>query len=476
MLQTKPFLHSFLTKLFAICGGAFFTLAFIFSYQNVSRNYESQAWFLLNIFILAFMVAIIFIITTRYFSTRVFLILLILSGVGARLWWILYIPTAPHSDFYVMYEGAKQAAEGNYSFTTTGYFTRWPYQIGFTLYEALLIKIFGANLIVLKLFNIIFGMGISILIYLISKKVFNETTGRIAALLYTFYIPNIIYSSVLTNQYISTFLFLLGLYFLLGRELSGKYSWILVGLLIGLGNVFRPAGVLFILGIVVFVLLFKVYPFRKKESLSFVKKLIGIVVTYILVQQFVSMSIIYSGVSDLGLSSQDPYWKFVVGLNDETVGRYSRADDQFVSQFPLGEERKNAELELIKERIEDKSNLVSLLYKKFKLFWGGTDASIYWSLEGLEHPELNYYLTKFEQLSYLVLMFFGVGTLFLLDRKNTLASLFVILLGGYVVIHSLVEIQTRYRFDILPIIFILVGFGIHSIVQPFAKKIHKDTF
>lgn len=471
--MNETFLHRIVTKIFAVCGAAFFIFAFWYSFQNVSRNYESTAWLVLNILFFALMVALLFCVFTKIQSTKGFIILLLLLGGGARIWWIVNINTVPHSDFSIMYEAAKHAAAGNFSFTSYGYFQRWPYQHGFTLYEALLMKVFGENLYILKLFNIFFSLGNSLIIYVIARKLFNEPTGKITSLLYTFYIPNIIYCSVLTNQHISTFFFLLALYFLVVNGFSRKYSWIMIGILLGLGNLMRPTGDFFTLAMIVYVFIYKVLPLRKKEGFTYVKKLVGVVAVYILFQQFISMSLIYGGIASQPLSSQDPYWKFAVGLNQDTIGRYSRGDDIFVSQFSIGEERNNAEIEMIKERIEDKGKLVSLLYEKFKLFWGATDASVYWALQDENQPALKHYLTKLEQLSYLTITLFGIGVIFLFKRMNTKAPLFVVLLVGYALIHLFVEIQTRYRFDILPVVFILAGYGISNIVYLIIKRYNR---
>jgi hypothetical protein len=74
---------------------------------------------------------------------------------------------------------------------------------------------------------------------------------------------------------------------------------------------------------------------------------------------------------------------------------------------------------------------------------------------------------------YSVFCLFAIGTVSLVRKNNNLSSLLLILIGGYAAIHMIVEIQTRYRFDILPAFFILMGYGIYSTIQ-FIKK-NKET-
>ena len=75
-----------------------------------------------------------------------FLIILFIVAFILRLIWIIWIPTEPTSDFKVMYDGATEIVNGNYNaILDSFYFNVWAYQLGFTGYLALLIKIFKFN-------------------------------------------------------------------------------------------------------------------------------------------------------------------------------------------------------------------------------------------------------------------------------------------------------------------------------------------
>lgn len=470
MVIRENIIGSIFSKILVVCGFVMFILISYFSFRSTMSIYSSTFLLIAEILFFIFLIAILSFLVNRFFTTTQFLILLMIVGFIIRLLWIFYVRTMPSSDFLLMYNSAKQAVSGDVSFLSTGYFSSWIYQLGFTYYEALLIKLFGNHISILKLFNILFSLGTSLIIFSIAKKGFNEFSARTAALLYTFYIPNIIYSSVLTNQYISTFLFFLGLYFLVVKGLSAKYSWIFIGLLIGLGNIMRPLGSFYLLGIGVFVLIYKIWPLRKKESLNYTIKLIGICMIYLIVQQIVSYGLIFSGLSHKPLSNQEPYWKFAVGFNYQSNGAWNLKDQNFVSKFKLGEARNKAEISLIKERLQNKKMVAKLFVHKFTTFWGDPDASAYWSMGGHYKPSLQQSVTKYERLLFIASCFFALGTIFLIRKANLLASFLSILLGGYAAIHLMIEIQTRYRFDILPVLFILMGFGCYGFNQ-FVKKI-----
>ena len=92
----------------------------------------------------------------------------------------------------------------------------------------LLFFIFGESLRALKFLNILYSVGTVLVVYLTATKLFNEVSGRIAGLIFAFYIPSIVMCSVLTNQHLSTFIYFLALYFVIDRGFSKKYHWITI--------------------------------------------------------------------------------------------------------------------------------------------------------------------------------------------------------------------------------------------------------
>ena len=132
--------------------------------------------------------------------------------------------------------------------------------------------------------------------------------------------------------------------------------------------------------------------------------------------------------------------------------------------------------ELIQERISDKREIVILLKNKFAYMWGDYDSSIDWSLNGLStSPELVDFLYKGERVTYiLTLTFCFIGSLYILFWKPQLNSdylLILIFLLGYAAAHLFIEVQTRYRFDLLPAFMILQGYGIYLVTSKLKSRI-----
>lgn len=70
-----------------------------------------------------------------------------------------------------------------------------------------------------------------------------------------------------------------------------------------------------------------------------------------------------------------------------------------------------------------------------------------------------------ERMMFLLLLFGGISYLFLsfraeIDKKK---AFFLILIIGYVLVHLLVEVQTKYRFFINPTLAIIASLGFSAL-------------
>jgi hypothetical protein len=123
------------------------------------------------------------------------------------------------------------------------------------------------------------------------------------------------------------------------------------------------------------------------------------------------------------------------------------------------------------------------MVKKWVLMWAGPDDSIYWSLGTVAHSnDWNIRLATLERAQYVVYTFFGsLAMLALLLRRHggngTGASGFVpamylplLVLLTYAALHGLIEIQIRYRLDVMPFLIALAGFGCACAGQWFSAK------
>ncbi|WP_255374493.1 glycosyltransferase family 39 protein [Cohnella sp. OV330] len=332
------------------------------------------------------------------------------------------------------------------------------------MYEAAIIRLFGDSIFVLKVIGALFNMGTAVILYFTGARLFNETCGRIAACFYAFYLPNILMCSVLTNQHLSVFLFFLGCSLLLKRR-GSLLSWLWAGLAIGIGQLIRPIGVVYLTGIALFAMLEvwkKLREGRRRKAWRQAGMLLAMIGIYAAIQWSANASLQNAGITQRALSDGDKYWKFMVGLNADANGGWNKEDAQYANGFAFGDERHDAELQRIKERLENKTQVAALMGRKLALMWGSGDSSAYWSLEGSGHSQLERSLSMAERPQYVVFCGFALFALLALWRAGMYRGplLYILLLLIYAGAHLAIEIQTRYRLDLLPAVMLLVSYGV----------------
>lgn len=390
-------------------------------------------------------------------NEKKFVIVLFSIAFIIRLIWVLVIKTEPSSDFAIMYDGAQNIVSGNYSYILeSSYFKTWVYQLGFTMYLAGIIKVFGNYLLIIKLFNVIIVSLIPVVIYFTGKRLGSNKGAKIASLSYCFYIASIVNTSVLTNQHLATLFFYVGIY-LLVSNVNRKYKWIFIGILIGLGDVIRPEGAIIIIGILLFIIFKNILNY--KELGKSILEVFGSIIVIILVSQIASFGIMKAGISKDPLINKDPLWKFVSGINPETKGTYSEADDIYLSGYSMGEERTTAELGLIKERLSNPKDLIKTMAYKVVVMWGTNDTSMNLSFtDEFQNDRYMDIFIKMEKIQYMILMIMFLGSSIIIIKKKEGFKeyyLYLIIFIGYFLAHLLIEVQPRYRYFSMPIFFIM---------------------
>lgn len=425
----------------------------LFSFNNLFEV------ILVIVAIVAMILIIMFLRKIKY--RKRFLFSLFIVSFLIRFIWILWIDTIPISDFKVMYDGATEIAKGNYSFILeSNYFNIWVYQLGFTGYLAILLKVFNNSLFMIKFINVIIVSLIPVIIFLSAEKLTNAKIARIPSILYALYIGSIANTSVLTNQHLATLLFYIAVY-LLVINLNRKFKWILIGLCIAVGNIIRPEGSIVLLAILLF-LVFKNLT-SAKEIGKGVLEFAGIIIIVILVSKLVSFGFVKAGISNYPLSNRDPLWKFSCGLNPNSKGTYNDEDLVYLNIAELsGKTRKEAHMELIKERISNPLQLGVTMAYKYVNMWALNDTSLQFAFtDNVNKPQVYNIVIKIEKIQYMIVtILFMFGIISIIKRKKGFENnhIYLIIFLGYLLAHLLIEVQPRYRYMSLPILFIISSY------------------
>ncbi len=465
-----------------ICFLAIYTLYLIFINQifidlislNLSYQlkYSVAVYVVIAILVISLFVLIHFVSCRLNISPAVFAIVIFILAFVFKSILVFLTDTQPVSDFNVFYQYALKLFNGDKSFGDTMYFKTWAYQTGPVIYYAAIMKVFGTGLIPLKLVNCFFMAGTNVLIYLIARKISNDFTARAVALLYLLYLAPYFLTTVLTNQHFAACVFLLAIYIFLSERFNWAIKGTIAGTVIAIGNTVRPIGIVIIVASIIWGII-EIIRTHKYVKMGAV---IILLIAYLLVNYGCSAMVKYTGINSEGLANNFPLWKFVVGINHESIGTFSYEDEDKVYRIQDFNERNNVAKQVIKQRLSvGLKKIAQLMNEKQIAMWALSDTlswGFYDQIDGQLVPpkelkNLEPTVLKIEKIYYIlifILMFIGLCKLFMANKINQGVLLLSLILLCYFGIHFLIEIQVRYRYFAVILVFIMAAKGSEMLI------------
>ena len=425
-----------------------------------------------------------FIVNLKGHSKAFFILFTFAAAFCIRLACILLIDTPPESDFKIMYDAAISFSKGDYSFNNLIYFRHWAYQTGFVIYQGIIVKLFGVQnaLLAIKIVNVLFSSGSCVLIYLILARLVKEKTARFCAFLSAGLIFPATFVTVLSNQHVSAFFMLMGLFFAGSTSMKGWMRSISAGLAFGISNILRPEGIIVItsLFLVSLIIIFK----KKREGKHIFLQTVLLIAVYLAVNNLASIAIKQTGVNPEGLKNNNVLWKFVTGLNHESKGAYSKKDaDLIYDGMPLtDQERREIQIKLIKERLgAGPKKLISLFINKQYNLWAGNPAI--WSFKyfadsnksvvilgnDLSFSEISQYVHEYHKLQLFALVLLSISGAISYKKTDIDFMLYYLMMLCITGVYFLIEVQARYIY--LPEILLAItsAKGIEAIESSIGK-------
>ncbi|WIY61305.1 hypothetical protein [Bacillus arachidis] len=378
----------------------------------------------LSIFVILFL--LLASILQYRFTDKQFLIFLMSMTVLVRLGAVLFLDTPVIGDVRAMYETAKQVALGSSNITVIS-------QLPFIIYESILIRVFGDATFVLQLCNILYCMGTAFFIYRIATILFQEECGRITAVFYALYLPNILSCSLLTGESLSVFLFYCASYILLHKGLSHSYIWVCAAVLFAFSNIINPVGVFILILVLTYILLVEIFQSADKQNILL--KAIGILVVF-----YATHFSVNYGIQAMGIK------------------QYTISNNAYVQSVLIGEQHNKQETvqtQSWKERMDE----------TLKAFETERSASLKSNIDQLSSEGMNGALLKGENLLFMVVTLFMIIALlhFLIQKqKSESYMLFLLLITGYIGM-KLLNKDIVYGSLIIPSIFILQSLGVYML-------------
>lgn len=373
-------------------------------------------------------------------------------------------------DFKTLLEASKMFAKGDYSFNTWYHFHTWGYQTAFVIYQGVLLKLFN-SIFILKLLNVIYSSLIVVIVYKLGLKISkNEKSSRIVSLLYMIFPFYLFLNSVLLNSHLATLLSYIGIFFLLKEEPKYK-DYLFGGILIALGNLIRPEGIIIVLTVIVY----KLITLKKENIKKIIISLLIFLSSYFILCNGASFLVKVSNINPSGLQNKDPLWKFLLGFNYESCGYYVEDDARF-------QVSKEIEMNEIKRRaLEDPIRTGKLMVCKVDRFWlssGLEDEMGSFNDKSFNILGINIKFSRIKDMA--IILNKGINIIILtlmllglfINRKNIKNEVLFLLIMILITfgIYLFIEIQPRYLYFVHVSVFALATLGINYIQELKLKK------
>ena len=265
------------------------------------------------------------------------------------------------------------------------------------------------------------------------------------------YIPNIMGSSIINNQHISTIFLCISLYFMIK---STTKSLLLSGIFLGVTQILRP--VAFIV-IIAFTIITIHQIILEKNILKLSKKYIILILGFLFIVKGFDIAAMEYKIAPSPISvSNAKYFKFVLGLKGSGIYNIATKNAR-ETQVYFDLRTLNFDYNKYNEKcIVTLHNLVKnykstgeFIIDKMYHFTGDADNQYYFALTP---SQINSYIYELVNIGNIQYAFLLIGTFIWLmvnlKKNGTDLDMLPILIIGFVTVHVFIETQTRYRYEI----------------------------
>ena len=508
----------FVTSVF----GVFVTLIIIlgvFERGPLLLNFPSTLFLLYSLLLAAGFAGLFWLVERFTVLHKPFVFPLLVSGLAfvPRFIWIRLVETTPMWDFarYLNYARSIVGGDPGAIADIRGVF---PHLTGYPLILSWVMRLFGTEVTVARWFNFFVTMITLLLLYQLGKKAFSPRVGRGAALLFALWPGQVYYLPVVGGEHLFTMLMLGALLFFVmavDQEDQGNPFLKLgglslaTGLLLALSHIVRPVASLLFPAFFLYLLIKPFAMFNNTNALSpngkmmtgsqdvlqrkptndtpahrgmkqkaslwkqmlvrrlsvFALVLAGFLLTLNL------LNAVYQPQVLVPLGKTGAGFNLYVGTNKDSRGMWSAGDWAIIEEYNYDFDRIHEEAwRRGVERIqEDYRDFLLLAERKFSIQWSVSDYGFYWgmleldrvtavSLWAEEHRQELQVLSQVYYLSLMWLMLLGIWK----TRRRRQASFntfIAILFFGFIAMHTLIEVQSRYHHSLVPLFILSAAFG-----------------
>ncbi|OGC75929.1 MAG: hypothetical protein A2145_06630 [candidate division Zixibacteria bacterium RBG_16_40_9] len=413
-----------------------------------------------------------------------FLFFVFIFSFVLRLIYLLEIKDNPH--FYnltldPLYHDswAKQIASGDWMGSQV--FFRAPF---YPYFLAVLYKIFGPHLFLVRLIQHLIGSFSIVLIFLLAKKIFDRKVAVLASFLAATYWIFIYYEAELLLDFWLVLWSLLLIWFLLKAYENLKSStWFLSGIILGLFTITRPNILLFL----PFLLLWLIMVLRKQVPY------LKILLFYGWVLSGTALVILPVTLRNY-LVAKDPVLIASQGGINFYIGNNPKSDGMSAIVPELGDDWEYSDCQFMAENTQNRklkpSEVSGFYYKKGWefIFMHPTQSLpllikklyVFWNKFEISNNQNIYFFKQYSVLSRILFLgFWLIGPLALLGiflsiKRGPKTSLILLFIFSYMLSVIIFFVTSRYRLPVLPFLIIFASFAGIEIYRKISSKDFKS--
>ena len=379
--------------------------------------------------------------------------------------WIIFFRIEPSADFKTYWLYAQSLAENKVAINH--YVSLFPHIFGFSYLVSLLIKIFGANQLLVPVCNVILTCCSGILVFNLCEKEYGKKAAAYAYILWIICPSKLIYNAMVLSEPLYTFLILLFIYIVYSLDSDSNgikkkaIVFILAGLTSGLIlrviNCVRPISAILLIAFAIWFLLLRGEKVKRTDSW----KTFGLFVVLVLTVYIPTKGLWNSYVTER--MGEEPStvtgYSVYVGFNPETGGSYSNDDMNELFSCYFGQNLSATEshqvlLEKAKERMKSgEINYPVFITGKIRTFLGNDEGGAFYASEALSSTEYSLLCIISNVFYYFLVLLSVAGALLLIRTKRYSAlQLCPLYILGLTCAHMLVEVAGRYHYSIIPML------------------------
>lgn len=431
-----------------------------------------------------------------------FCAILFVSALSIRLGFLIIGQYVPTNDFANYYELGRRFYNFDFSWIknmVNGY--QISKLAGLSIFYGILSWIFSPTLLGTQIINCILTSGICVFVFLLGRT-FSRRAAFVAAFLYMVYPTNILASQVTTNHHAASFFLIIALYefYLLITDVKSIARMLFISILLVVSDMMHPSVIIVVCVLIAYssmrifekLLTITNRDEKRKEALTVFLKTICTCVLYFVILNLTLFLMERAGLCDRTIDST-LLSKVRVGMDIEHGGYWWPGGYTEVAELPTIEEQRDFCLKEIKRNMKNPIESIRLFWRKTNIAWFSGDGYIDFYLDGtnqklaamhqkyeeqneedklveIEQMQLDVYnktvlLQQFDSLFiYGIWIFAFIGLIFLIRTPYVIAlDLIAWLPLGWMAFICFSELQTRYRYQSMPSLILLAGFGIVSL-------------